>query len=68
MKIRLGSVKREYLLYIVVDKLPSTSAIVIFNMGKNKKKGSRVEKAAIKKEKKIAQRIKKDIAKIGEVS
>lgn len=38
-------------------------------MGKNKKKGvSRIDKATIKREKKIAQRIKKDIAKIGEVS
>lgn len=38
-------------------------------MGKNKKKGvSRVEKATAKKEKKIAQRIKKDIGKIGEVN
>lgn len=37
-------------------------------MGKNKKKGaSRIEKANAKKEKKIAQRIKKDIGKIGEV-
>lgn len=37
-------------------------------MGKNKKKGaSRIEKATAKKEKKIAQRIKKDIGKIGEV-
>lgn len=37
-------------------------------MGKNKKKGaSRVEKASAKREKKIAQRIKKDIGKIGEV-
>lgn len=37
-------------------------------MGKNKKKGAaRVEKATAKKEKKIAQRIKKDIGKIGEV-
>ncbi|XP_050542790.1 kelch domain-containing protein 4-like isoform X2 [Daktulosphaira vitifoliae] len=35
-------------------------------MGKNKKKSVRIEKAAIKKEKKIAQRIKKDISKIGE--
>ncbi|XP_015372908.1 PREDICTED: kelch domain-containing protein 4 [Diuraphis noxia] len=36
-------------------------------MGKNKKKGaSRIEKASAKKEKKIAQRIKKDIGKIGE--
>lgn len=38
-------------------------------MGKNKKKGtSRVEKASAKREKKIAQRIKKDIGKIGEVN
>jgi len=38
-------------------------------MGKNKKKGaSRIERATAKKEKKIAQRIKKDIGKIGEVS
>lgn len=38
-------------------------------MGKNKKKGaSRIEKATAKKEKKIAQRIKKDIGKIGEVN
>lgn len=37
-------------------------------MGKNKKKGaSRIEKATAKREKKIAQRIKKDIGKIGEV-
>jgi len=37
-------------------------------MGKNKKKGaSSIEKASGKKEKKIAQRIKKDIGKIGEV-
>jgi len=37
-------------------------------MGKNKKKGaSRIEKATVKREKKIAQRIKKDIGKIGEV-
>ncbi|CAI6350287.1 unnamed protein product [Macrosiphum euphorbiae] len=36
-------------------------------MGKNKKKGaSRIERATAKKEKKIAQRIKKDIGKIGE--
>jgi len=38
-------------------------------MGKNKKKGaSRIEKATAKREKKIAQRIKKDIGKIGEVN
>jgi len=38
-------------------------------MGKNKKKGAaRVEKATAKREKKIAQRIKKDIGKIGEVN
>jgi len=38
-------------------------------MGKNKKKGtSRIEKAIVKRDKKIAQRIKKDIGKIGEVN
>lgn len=38
-------------------------------MGKNKKKGAnRVERAIAKREKKIAQRIKKDIGKIGEVN
>lgn len=38
-------------------------------MGKNKKKSaSRVERATSKKEKKIAQRIRKDIGKIGEVN
>ena len=37
-------------------------------MGNNKKKrASRIEKATAKKEKKLAQRIKKDIGKIGEV-
>lgn len=38
-------------------------------MGKNKKKSaSRIEKATAKREKKITQRIKKDIGKIGEVN
>lgn len=43
--------------------------IISVIMGKNKKKGaSRIEKASAKREKKIAQRIKKDIGKIGEVN